>query len=135
MNRRGMLVLAWAVAVSAAACGGGATAAGPARNSSLISIDELQSDAMQSLSVHDAVQRLRPNWLRARGATSVNSGVSQFPSVLMNGSIDHSLDRLRSMRVTDVGEIRYIDSRDATTRYGTGLVNGLIEVVIRSGGR
>ena len=135
MNRRGMLVLALAVAISAAACGGGSSAASAPRNSSLISIDELQSDAIQSLSVHDAIQRLRPTWLRARGATSVNSGVSQFPSVLMNGSIDHNLDRLRSMRVTDVGEIRFIDSRDATTRYGTGLVNGLIEVVIRSGGR
>src|SRR5687768_3592567 len=111
MNRRGML-LALVLSLTASACGGGAAGGATAarRNSSVITTAELEETGIAALNVYDAIQRLRPNWLTARGATSVNSGVSQFPAVLMNGSVDQSLDRLRSMRVTEVGELRFIDS-------------------------
>jgi hypothetical protein len=42
-----------------------------------------------------------------------------------------ALDNLKSMRTTDIETIQFMDSRDATTRYGTGYVNGLIEVRTR----
>lgn len=132
MTRRAALVLAL---LMLAGCGG-AAAGGPTtpgRNSNLITDAELTDEALSSLSVYDAIMRLRPNWLRSRGATSIGGAASQYPAVLLNGTVDQSLSSLGSIRVSDVGLLRYIDSRDATTRYGTGLVNGLIEVTLRTG--
>ena len=36
------------------------------------------------------------------------------------------VDVLRSTRVTDLLEVRYMNARDATTRYGTDMISGAI---------
>ena len=82
-----------------------------------------------NLSVYDAVQRLRPNWLRPRGATSVSNMGDQMPAVMVDNAFQ-SIDFRRSLQVTGVNFVRFIDARDATTRYGTGYVNGIVEVVM-----
>jgi hypothetical protein len=38
---------------------------------------------------------------------------------------------LRSIRAGDVEEARFLNARDATTRYGTDMTAGAIEVVTR----
>ena len=40
--------------------------------------------------------------------------------------------RLRAFRGSDVQTIRFMEGRDATTRFGTGYVNGLIVVTTRT---
>ena len=121
-------VLALIVVLTACAsggAGGGATTA--RRNPNRLSTEELNDPSISSLTLLDAIQRLRPNWLRQRGAVSIAAAGDQLPQVMVNESRS-SMDVLRSMRPTDVTDIEYMSGADATTLYGTGYVNGLIKV-------
>ncbi|MFV2007622.1 MAG: hypothetical protein ACC667_09255, partial [Longimicrobiales bacterium] len=71
-----------------------------------------------------AIQRLRPRWLRSRGGSPV-------PVVFVDGIRRGGPDELRTMPANSVTEVRFVDSRAATTRYGTGFGGGAIEVTRR----
>jgi len=76
------------------------------------------------LNVYDAIQRLRPSWLRGR--------VGSAPVVLVDGtSQGGDLRTLRSYRVRDIEEIEYMSASDATNRYGTGYGSGVILLTTR----
>jgi outer membrane cobalamin receptor len=45
-----------------------------------------------------------------------------------------SIERLAAIDVESVQEIRWINARDATTRWGTGVAGGVIQVITRSPG-
>lgn len=111
---------------------GCATAAGGARStSSIITAEDLESLG-PGITVHEAIERLRPNWLRDRG---VNSPTPQFETdTLPRLHVDatpYPIEALQTLRISDIQTIRFMDARDATTRFGTGYVNGLIEVSTR----
>ena len=112
---------------------GGTRAAGTTtrRNPNVITQAELAEPSVNTLTLYDAIQRLRPNWLRARGAASINN-VNTLPGVMINESFS-SVDMLRGMRATDVTQMEFMSGADATTLYGTGYVNGLIKVKTGSG--
>ncbi len=42
-----------------------------------------------------------------------------------------TLERLRTIPLQIVSELRFIDSRDATTRWGTGYPDGVIHAITR----
>ena len=83
-----------------------------------------QSEIQQSVvgDALEAVQRLRPRWLRPR------MGDSQ-PLVYMRNQRYGGIEWLRIIRCENVYEIRYVNARDATTRWGMGHSAGVIEVV------
>jgi PBP1b-binding outer membrane lipoprotein LpoB len=132
-------VLALTLVFAACSSGGGGTEAAPGaaqttaprRNPNELNTTELADPAIMSLTLYDAIQRLRPNWLRQRGATSIANSGNQAPQVMVNDS-PSSMDALHSMRPTDVTGVQFMSGADATTLYGTGYVNGLIKV--RTGG-
>lgn len=136
---RGALLLGAVLLLGPVGCGGGGAAATgvPARNSQLISGEELAAQSIVTVSLFDAIERLRPTWMRRRAPSGLASAAltSPFPAVLINASVHQDIEVLRSMRASDVAQVRYINAGDATTRYGTGLVNGLIEVTLKSGAR
>jgi len=88
----------------------GAGSGGTSRN--IISGVELEEAGLSPYTAWEAVQLLRPNWLRSRTST-----ITRGPDVL------------RSLRVENIDEMRYLNAQDATTRYGTGYLGGVIEVV------
>jgi hypothetical protein len=115
------------------ACASGGTG-GPrtASSSNVITAEEL--NGVVELNTLDAIRRLRPNWLRARAAASptfVGPGEVQQPALRMDGVLSDDLGQLRDLPVRDVQEIRFLSATDATTLYGTGYVNGLIDVRTR----
>ncbi len=75
----------------------------------------------------EAVQRLRPRWLRARAPASFSgeAPVIVFVDNLRAGGVDF----LRNIPVDRVTEIRFVQAAEATTRWGTGLAAGVIEVI------
>lgn len=109
-------------AVAGCATGGGGEGA-PRRDRNLITAEEL-ADYM-SLNCYEVIRRLRPTWLQRRGS-------EQNPVVYQDGSRAGLADQiLNSIPVNEVESLRYRDSSDATTRYGTGHGAGAIEVTTR----
>jgi len=125
--RRYSLALIAVLGLTACASGAG----GPRADSSLLTAEQL--DALgPGVSAYEAIERLRPTWLRDRGTSSPNPSFAEDtqPRVHVDSS-QFPIEALRSMRTTDIQSIRFMDSRDATTRFGTGYVNGLIEITTR----
>lgn len=128
---RGLPVILLAALLGTFGCASSGTGDGGSTGGSrnLIVHEELTDPAIAPLSALEAVERLRPRWLRSRGAAS---GAGQtLPVVYMNGSRYGELHTLRSIPVSDIEEIRFINARDATTRFGTGVAGGVIAVESR----
>jgi hypothetical protein len=75
---------------------------------------------------YEAVHLLRPRWLRPRMTTGADDG---RPFVYAHNMRCGSIYELQLFRVAGIREIRYVNARDATTRWGMGHSNGVIEVI------
>jgi hypothetical protein len=104
-----------------AGCASGSTGGGGGGD--VLAAEDLAT--VSNLSLYDAIQRLRPRWLQPRAG-------QPLPRVMMNGSQMGGVEVLRGMQATDVSSVRFLDARDATTRYGTGYTGGAIELVSRA---
>ena len=114
-----------AAACSPPSAGAGSTPGAARRGGSVITQVELQeSSASNAL---DAVQRLRPNFLASRGQSTIN-GNDQGVVVYANGQRLGGTDSLRDIPIGDVKQIEYLNSADATQRFGTGHGHGAILV-------
>jgi hypothetical protein len=133
MTRSAAVVSTLLLALHVGACASGSAGGEPRtrRNPNVISAEELTAPSITSLTLMDAIQRLRPTWLRQRGATSISAGGDVLPRLMINES-PSALDALTSLRPSDVSSVEFMSGADATTLYGTGYVNGLIRV--RTGG-
>jgi hypothetical protein len=92
---------------------------------------------------YDVVRQLRSSWLVERGirgtggATAPGAEVSS-PSdgpagvvVYRDGTRVGGFSELQNIPVESIQEIRWMDGRDATQRFGTGHGAGAIEVITR----
>lgn len=121
-----ILMTALLVALSTTGCASTGSSSGSSRNPDVITSEELRGTQIQSENAYNAVQRLRPSWLRARGSSF--TGGRPLPVVFVDGTRFGELDSLRSLNVSDIVQIEFLDSRDATTRFGTGYPAGAIMV-------
>ena len=153
--RRPVLVLSVAVLLSACGGAGASTAAAPSPaggapvaapaaapaaparpprgSSNLISSAEIEAAAPDIQNAYQLVERLRPMMLRPRNLTggSVGAGtvfgvVAYVEEVRLGDT-----EALATVMRATVREIRYIGATDATTRWGTGHSNGVIQVVLK----
>lgn len=77
----------------------------------------------------EVVERLRPNWLRQRGPTSMRSGVPSLPIVYIDEVRTGGLEALYRVSSQIIREIRFINGRDATTKWGLDHGGGVIMVL------
>ena len=132
MRRVQTMFLAAAVSVaalSACATSGTTPASTTSRNSNVITKAELSQ--VQVRTARQAIEQLRPNWLRNRGISNANGadGVKVYMDVNAMGGAE-ALDQ---MSVAEIQEIRYLSPAEATNRFGAGHQAGAIVVVV--GGR
>ena len=122
------LLLASVALGSCASPGPGSRDSTSRRDSDLISREELRG--LPGGTAYEAVERLRPIWLRSRGPFGLNQ-----PQVLAEVFLDEQhfgpLAYLRQLNLETVEEIRFLDARDATTRFGTGYPGGIIMVFLK----
>jgi len=78
--------------------------------------------------LYDAIQRLRPQWLRARGANL--TGASILPQVYLDGSERGDIFELRQIPVLDVTGVSFMSASDAATRFGTRAGTGGVILVL-----
>lgn len=129
---RRTFILGLALAVTAGCSSSTKGSTGSRSNSNLLTRQELSTVNVDN--VFDAVQRLRPAFLRARtiagsGRTSTGATVVQgYPEVFVDGLRKGSPEYLRTIPTREVSEIRYLSAIDATTRYGMNVPAGVIDV-------
>ncbi|MGD2153472.1 MAG: hypothetical protein PVG79_09400 [Gemmatimonadales bacterium] len=123
------LILAALVAAlsGCSATSGGGGGERPSRD--VITAEEIAEAG--ALNAYEAVERLRRRWLAPHGASLLEEPSQQFPVVFVDNLEYGELDSLRSIRVTGIREIRFIDGRDAVSRYGMEYGAGIIMVVTR----
>ncbi|MEX2582600.1 MAG: hypothetical protein WD766_04980 [Gemmatimonadota bacterium] len=120
-----LLVLLSFGGCSAAAAGSGGG------NPDVITADDLSE--LSSTNLYEAVQRLRPQWLRTRGISSF--GGEPDPIMVYVDNVRYGEVReLTGFRIEAIEEVERIDATSATQRWGTGHAGGVLLVSTRGGG-
>jgi hypothetical protein len=134
-----MRLLALSLALGAVACASSGAGAGLAtdstgaapptvrRSGNLITEAEIAETAARD--GYHAVQLLRPQWFRVRGASSMSA--TSEPAVYLNGQRIGELRSLGTIQATAIREMRFLTAAEATTRYGTGHEAGAIIVLTK----
>jgi len=115
-----------AVLIIGAGCSAAAQNAPTRGDRNVLTHDQMV--ATNSVSIFDALEKLRPEWMTSRGPTSVTDATPTMPSVFMNGQLLGRVEVLRDIRVQDVGEARFWSAGQASARFGMGHPRGVIEL-------
>jgi hypothetical protein len=118
-----LLVLLAGSATACATAGTGEAVSSTSRSSPITLAEIRQSSASNAL---ELVQALRPNWLRARGQTSIRYGDEVV--VYLNNIRLGTIESLREISTTNVGSVEYVEPRLANMRWGAGHTQGAIVV-------
>lgn len=116
--------------LAACASGGGQAGLEDSRDPERISRQELQSQPTGN--AYEAVERLRPNWLRSRSGTSAGgaAGSTHLPAVFVDDLYFGTLESLSHFNLDGIREMRFWSAPDATTRFGTGYLGGIIQLIM-----
>jgi hypothetical protein len=107
----------------------GTGTAGVRRNPNLITAEEIAT--LNVANAYEAVERLRPNFLRSRGRTTLTGAANGYPNVYLNRQRYGSIQSLRNIIASTVREIRYYSAGDAGTQFGMDNANGVVEVTLK----
>ena len=90
--------------------------------------------AVPDRSAYSLVRLLRPRWLEARVMATPSNPTPAYAHVYVDNLAYGPLESLYDLSTNMIEEINYLGSLDATTRYGTGFLGGIIHVHTRVGG-
>lgn len=94
-------------------------------------ITEQEIASTKASDAYQVIQQLRADFLRSRGRTSFRDAAPPTADVFVDGRFFGSLESLRGIQASDITTIRFLKAADATIKYGTGHVAGVIEVMTR----
>jgi hypothetical protein len=77
-------------------------------------------EPLGQMSALQAIQRLRPQWLRTRSGDA--------PVLYVDNARRGNSNDLGSMMISEIDHMEYMDASDATNRFGTGHFGGAILV-------
>ena len=100
-------------------------------NSSLITESEVELAAGSASNAYEVIEKVRPAMLRRRGGPSSSEGEQPGILVYLDDVRVGELGLLRNIPTSQIKEIRYLNATDATQRWGTGVPDGVIQVVSR----
>jgi len=84
--------------------------------------------------LYDLIQRQRPEWLRTHGNSSIAQGLSgntdaDRATVYQDREKIGTVELLRQIDVSSVTSVRFYTPAQAQLRFGTGNVNGVIQLI------
>ena len=98
--------------------------------SQIITEDEIE--ASRAPTAFEVIQRLHANFLTYRGETSFDKSKSQpYPTVYVDGQEYGPIGTLRNIPASEISTIRLYRSWEATTKFGTGKMGGVIAITTR----
>ncbi len=92
-------------------------------------ISRAEISKTSALNAYEAVQRLRPQFFKDRGGTSILRPQSRTPVVVFDDRPLGDMSTLRDISINIVYEIRYLSASQAQVKYGSGYPAGAIVVV------
>lgn len=92
-----------------------------------ISANDIQQ--VKARDAFEAVSRLRANWLRPRGVSSIS--LRGGTRVYLNGTRLGGIEELRQINADMIDSVQFLDGVEATLRFGTGNGDGAILVNTR----
>lgn len=126
MKRRTLLfAFAAALTTGCSATTQGGSGAGPRSSSNVLTRQEISVSPYSSTNAYEAVEKLRPTFLRPR---TTSSGPGILPELFVDGVRKGSIELLKSIASSEIAEIRYVSVIDATTRYGMNVPAGVLDV-------
>ncbi len=109
----------------------GAVPVSASRQADVISESELSDPALVSTNLYEAVRRLRPRFLNARGPSGIANPSAGVVQVSVDGGPLSSASVLQNFLPNSVREVRFLSSADAAQRFGT-TANGGGVILVRS---
>jgi hypothetical protein len=105
-------------------CASGSTSGAANRDRNLITTEEIA--ALPVTNAWDLIDRLRPNWLRNQGPASIRSSAPTYALVYVDEVRSGGLEMLYRISSQIIREVRFINGRDATTKWGMNHGSGVI---------
>lgn len=125
MGKKYLVVLAAGIAMACASAG--TAGSGTAHNANVLTAQEIATTNVTN--AFDAIQRLRPNFFRSHGATSISGGDNGLPTVYLNRQRYGDISTLKNIEAGAVREIHYYSPAEAMSRFSVGNPSGVIEVI------
>lgn len=125
-SARWLLALAAMIVV---ACSPPRLGPGSVSDSQLITEEEI--DASRAANAFEVIRKLRGNFLTYRGETSLKGESKPYPTVYLDGQQFGPIETLRTIPASQISSIRLLRSWEATTKYGTGNMGGVIAISTR----
>ncbi|MGI9626160.1 MAG: hypothetical protein ACR2QM_04935 [Longimicrobiales bacterium] len=94
-----------------------------------ISNEEIVARGKNAHTAMALIRRLRPAWLRARGQKTLEADSGDYPVVYIDEIRRGGLRSLNEIPASEIGSMQFINTADATTRWGTGHPSGVINIV------
>lgn len=132
MSLARLAAIAAVVPLAACASGSGGGSLTPSR-SVVLTADEIATHNIEGSSAYDAVVRLRPKWLRARGVKSlqIESDSSEYAYIFVDGRPLGRFGTLKDIPLYQVSDIRFYDVAEAAQFGPRGEQAGVIEVRLK----
>jgi hypothetical protein len=128
VSRRAFYLIAFAATLG---CASASAKPGPHRAANLITADEIAGT--NTTNAFEAVEKLRPDFLRSHG-TDLSRSDSGLPDVYLGVARYGDVNSLRNIPAMEVLEIHFYKGAEAATKFGmqnpTG-INGVIEVTLK----
>ena len=94
-----------------------------------ITADEITKS--NATNAFEAVERLRPAFLRTRGSQSLQNQEPPTPMIYVDGMRYGTLQTLSSVPTIGIVSIQYLSAIEATQRFGMGNEGGAIMIVTK----
>ena len=126
-------IIALALYIFVVACGSGPTPTGGLgfRNRSVLTAEEIDASRSGGWTAYDLIARLRPEYLRSRGPSSLRTLAPTTAVVYVDDMRFGELASLRTFNTDQILFIQYLNAADATTRFGTDHFGGAILITTR----
>ena len=119
----------FALAAIVACASGGAPTSAARTDRNVITETELAT--MPTSNLYEAIERLRPNFLRSRGQMSINLPSGEYALVYLDGRPYGDLGSLRQIVTTQVETVHYYDAPSAQQKFGMISGSGVIDVTTK----
>lgn len=120
LSSKRFIMLAMALTLGTAGCASGGGGSSRPSGSSTTRIVRAELEPLGQMSALQAIQRLRPQWLRTRSGDT--------PVLYVDNARRGSANDLSTMLTSEIEVMEYMDASDATNRFGTGHAGGAILV-------